>query len=428
MITARTVVLLENQIPMNQPLKIEEEARAEKLEKKNKETKINPLKRGNKRMVTPQTIIMISALFWSIRGVRSKKRPLIDSKILVLINNIQFVAIFEPFVAKQNIDGYRKFLGYQHCLSNLNGKIWCFCRNFIQADLISENDQHVIINMKKAYDNQDIFISAIYAKCTAAERRDLWDSLEEDSLKVDGPWCIEGDFNVILDPTEKYGALTSNGANCTIRHLARTGSDHKPLSMKYQSFNSTHITYFREQIGDLYENASKWEAKLQTLVEIDIQVNTDQSRHEVNRAHAEYIQWMKLQDSILVQKSQGKYFGEGDGNTRYFHSILRETRRTLILSRIKIKRGKWIRGDEKISRAAVKHFHSLFNLPHPSINSNILLCVMPDGLEIKEVVFSLSALSFAGSNGYNGTFFRAVGILSKRTSLPLFKISLEEKR
>ncbi|XP_059294498.1 uncharacterized protein LOC132047475 [Lycium ferocissimum] len=38
--------------------------------------------------------------------------------------------------------------------------------------------------MKNAIGNQDICISAIYAKCTTAERRDLWESLEEDNLKL----------------------------------------------------------------------------------------------------------------------------------------------------------------------------------------------------------------------------------------------------
>jgi len=39
---------------------------------------------------------------------------------------VLFVAIFEPFVDVGKIEGYRRFLGFHHCLANNNGKIWCF--------------------------------------------------------------------------------------------------------------------------------------------------------------------------------------------------------------------------------------------------------------------------------------------------------------
>lgn len=39
-------------------------------------------------------------------------------KQLVQINNLQFVSIFEPFVRKDKVESYRRFLGFDHCLSN----------------------------------------------------------------------------------------------------------------------------------------------------------------------------------------------------------------------------------------------------------------------------------------------------------------------
>ncbi|PHT90463.1 Ethylene-responsive transcription factor [Capsicum annuum] len=49
--------------------------------------------------------------------------------------------------------------------------------------------------------------------------------------------------------------------------------------------------WIETNIGDVNENTIKWENELQNLEEIDIQENTDHSRQNVNKAHAEYIQY-----------------------------------------------------------------------------------------------------------------------------------------
>ncbi|KAK6796465.1 hypothetical protein RDI58_004166 [Solanum bulbocastanum] len=164
--------------------------------------KINLLKRGNKRMMNHLVILMISALFWNIRRVRSKG-AIHRLKNLVQINNIQFVAIFEPFVDKQKIDGYRKFLGFHQCLANSNGKIWCFWRNNNHVELLSE----------------DGFMEIV---------KETWDT------NIDGNpmWVLQSKLKLLS----------------------------RRLSL-----------WSRERIGDVHENASKWENKLQTLEELDIQ-------------------------------------------------------------------------------------------------------------------------------------------------------------
>ncbi|XP_059281116.1 uncharacterized protein LOC132034772 [Lycium ferocissimum] len=193
------------------------------------------------------------------------------------------------------------------------------------------------------------------------------------------------------------------------------------LQSKFKMLGRRLSLWSREQIGDIHENTVKWETKLQSLEELDIQINTEQSIMEVNEAHAEYLHWMKLQDTILTQKSQCKWFEEGDNNTKYFHNILREKRRKFVFTGIKNSRGHWISGDEKISIAAIKHFHHLFNLPTPSINPSIFdnipnmvsladndrLSQLTDEQEIKEAIFSLSTSSAAGPDGCNGTFFQS---------------------
>lgn len=51
--------------------------------------------------------------------------------------------------------------------------------------------------------------------------------------------------------------------------------------------------------------------------------NTEKNREDLNKAQAEYVSLMVKQDSLLRQKSQVKWYEEGDSNRKYFIVLLR---------------------------------------------------------------------------------------------------------
>ncbi|XP_059281014.1 uncharacterized protein LOC132034649 [Lycium ferocissimum] len=289
-----------------------------------------------------------------------------------------------------------------------------------------------------------MYVTAIYAKCTPGERMELWSSLDILNRDIKLPWCIGGDFNVILHPEEKIGGLPHRNAesydfsecmdSCGIVDIGYSGSNYtwcnnwrpslrimKSLTewkndqvggIKYfkflefwtcqedfldvvQSDWNLHIdgnpmwrfqqklkrlgkrlaTWSRNEIGDVHENAEVRENKMQILEDLDMEARTENSREEVNRGHAEYISWLNKQDGILKQKSQVRWFEEGDSNTKYFHAVIRDRRRKIKLERIKNNRGRWVSGDEKMAKVAIKHFDNLFNLHPNSVDLNILNCI-----------------------------------------------------
>lgn len=250
-------------------------------------------------MILPSKDSTVNIIFWNITGIRSKK-VIHRLKQLIDINNTLFTTIMEPMVDKDKIEGYIKFLGYQQCISNDNRKIWCFWNNISQISIINNKEQQISIKIDDGSTNHPIVITAVYAKCSNMERRELWSSLENISLSINGPWCIGGDYmlswilkrnqmaifmyrmqmsidfrNCIdncrttnigytgpkftwcnnrrpqkrnwkrLDRVFINDKWSQNFQNTTIRHLVRTRLDHKPLLMKSFDSNNTHIKYFK---------------------------------------------------------------------------------------------------------------------------------------------------------------------------------------
>ncbi|XP_075096521.1 uncharacterized protein LOC142174596 [Nicotiana tabacum] len=176
----------------------------------------------------------------------------------------------------------------------------------------------------------------------------------------------------------------------------------------------------KEKIGNIFEQVNIWEAKMVNLEEIDTLNNTDQSREELNKGQAKCIKWLGMQDAILIQKAQQKWYEEGDINTKYFHSLIRNRRCRLHFHTIKDHNGSWVQGDENISKVVVHHFKHLLNLQHQFNNHEVLNCIpncitkednnllnaIPDEDKIRDAVFSMNASSAAGPDGFNGTFYK----------------------
>ncbi|XP_049369900.1 uncharacterized protein LOC125834791 [Solanum verrucosum] len=162
-----------------------------------------------------------------------------------------------------------------------------------------------------------------------------------------------------------------------------------------------------------------WETKIQALEDLEILHNNVQCMEDLNRGQAEYVKWMGIQENLLKQKAKAKCFEEGDFNTKYFHSLIRERKRRLQLHRIKDHIDNWVQGDEEINKAAIHHYNMIFNLQHQFTDNSILdniqrviteeenslLTIMPGLEEIKNVVFSMSSDSSSGPDGYSGVFY-----------------------
>lgn len=127
------------------------------------------------------------------------------------------------------------------------------------------------------------------------------------------------------------------------------------LQSKLKLLSKRLSMWSRETMGDINEQVNLWEAKILIMEDMDLNSNTKHDRAKLNKGYAEYIRWLGLQDSLLIQKTQSSWFKEGDCNSKYFHNILRDRRRRLQIFRIKNHKDRWIQREDKIAKAAIKH-------------------------------------------------------------------------
>ncbi|OIT38822.1 cytosolic sulfotransferase 12 [Nicotiana attenuata] len=94
-----------------------------------------------------------------------------------------------------------------------------------KATILADEEQQVTIHLKYDMYDPEVYITAVYAKCTSVERKDLWGSLENIHSIINGPWCIGGYFNVIMDPDEKLGGKTLDSSHCRVVYITRNPKD-----------------------------------------------------------------------------------------------------------------------------------------------------------------------------------------------------------
>ncbi|KAH0765178.1 hypothetical protein KY285_001049 [Solanum tuberosum] len=192
------------------------------------------------------------------------------------------------------------------------------------------------------------------------------------------------------------------------------------LHQKMKLLASTLSTWSKKEYGNIFCSVVNFEEQVKAAKEDVIQQNTKENRTKLHLLNAQYIKYLKLEASILKQKTQLQWFKEGDTNSKYFHSIMRGRRRKLFIHKICTAEDAWIQGEENIAKAACDYFQNIFSGHEDRIREEIpnyiprmvteeqnqTLQQMPNLEELTQVVFSMNPNSAAGSDGFGGKFYQ----------------------
>ncbi|WMV42054.1 hypothetical protein MTR67_035439 [Solanum verrucosum] len=149
--------------------------------------------------------------------------------------------------------------------------------------------------------------------------------------------------------------------------------------------------------------------------------NTPANRTNLNKAKAEYVHHLKIQEAILRQKARVRWLKDGDANSAYFHRVIKNRRRRLSINKIMDENQQWVEGNDKVAEAGVRYFKGIFSQT-PEFNdysnleainimiteeNNVSLIEIPSEEEIKSNLMSMDPNSVPGPDGFTAMFFQS---------------------
>ncbi|GJW02004.1 putative RNA-directed DNA polymerase, partial [Tanacetum coccineum] len=186
------------------------------------------------------------------------------------------------------------------------------------------------------------------------------------------------------------------------------------------------------EVSDLNQICTILGTKDQTVVklkeeldEIQIALDKDPTNTELRVEESHYLKAFNDavldEERFLKQKSKIKWLREGDGNTSYFHKVVKGRNHYNRIEAIRDTSGNYFEGED-VATQFVNHFHqflgvssetqeirspeSLFTKKITSEQSNHMVRSVEDE-EIKRAMFSIDNDSAPGPDGYSSKFFKA---------------------
>ncbi|XP_075083444.1 uncharacterized protein LOC142167183 [Nicotiana tabacum] len=310
------------------------------------------------------------------------------------------------------------------------------------GNVLDQDEQQMSIELRHAETEEAFHITVIYAKCKPHLRRSLWETLRFKYTMCNFPWCVIGDFNVIVSVEEKIGGvpyqmnksldfltmieycgLTDLGnygprhtwsnerdhysivwkrldrslvnekwltffPTTIVTHLASTGSDHSPFLMemhKLKVVTKALSLWSREQYGDIFQKPKEFEQKVKEAEEKWINTNNLVDRINLHEVQTQYVRYLRTEEAILKKKTQLQLFKEdiGEATYNYFKDLFNET---------------W----GVIRQDLLSYIPTMI-----SSEDNTNLTRDPTMQELNKVVFSMSPNSSTGPDGMNGKFFQS---------------------
>lgn len=103
--------------------------------------------------------------------------------------------------------------------------------------------------------------------------------------------------------------------------------------------STTLCDWSKKKFGDIFHNVKMYEEQIHNAEEKCILDSMDSNWTNLHELNAQYIKFLKLEDSIFKQKDQLQWFKEGDTNYIYFHWIIRGKERNSLSTKLQLKVG-----------------------------------------------------------------------------------------
>nr|XP_027083663.1 uncharacterized protein LOC113705962 [Coffea arabica] len=264
-----------------------------------------------------------------------------------------------------------------------------------------------------------------------------------------------------LDRVLVNEGYSDTGMSLAVSHLARESSDHAPLLLsvstrldtKPKSFRFLNVwtghedfmpmvqesweqpcggpplqvlycklkrlrgsirEWSRRVFGDIFQTVRQKEEEVR-LAEVRVESDdSDAARVHLHLAKGQLRAAMRVEELFWKQKARVRWLQEGDRNTKFFHSVVKNRRVRSVIHRIRNGQGEWVESDDGIGAEAIRYFEGLFTDQRPASSSDLLQHIpailtdeendlleqFPSEVEIRNAVFTMDGESAPGPDGY----------------------------
>jgi len=297
-------------------------------------------------------------IFWNIRSIRTQKsfERLVD---LHKRHQYSYIALLEPFHSPSELEAYRRKLGLPNARVNYSSKIWVFWEDDWVEKGSTDSIQQLTMQIQLR-DMDDCFrVTAVYARCRALERLELWEDLEHIVAQPSSPWLVGGNFNTIVDELVKLGGLPvtqhemADFAAC-INVFLNFWTKHKdfmkiveeswieeitgsPFFIVHSKLKRTKMAlskWSKKTFGNIFQKIATLEDVVKTK-EVQLEISpTVENRSSLSKAEAELKRYLHIEEEYRKHKASMKWFMDGDKNTKFFHAYVKGRRRKLQVKEI----------------------------------------------------------------------------------------------
>ncbi|XP_061361871.1 uncharacterized protein LOC133305628 [Gastrolobium bilobum] len=126
--------------------------------------------------------------------------------------NFSILALFETKISGIRGDRIIKKLGFSKSFKKdavgFSGGIWLLWdekKVKVKVEIIDDHHQYIHTKVLYLEEMKSEFITFVYGSPRRLEKQTLWLNLESIAQETDGPWLVLGDFNSVLNASEKIG-------------------------------------------------------------------------------------------------------------------------------------------------------------------------------------------------------------------------------
>ncbi|KAG6538552.1 hypothetical protein ZIOFF_003676 [Zingiber officinale] len=192
------------------------------------------------------------------------------------------------------------------------------------------------------------------------------------------------------------------------------------LQMKLRRLKE-HLKWWNMEVfGNIHDRVLQAEESMAAAEQAYDRDPTEQSRIHRSECQARLFRVLDMEEDFWKQRAAIRWMGEGERNTKFFHSTVQKKRSASRLFRV-WEEGQCLDQPERIRESGVRYFQELLTgeivdstvvdtelIPSlVSAEDNLMLEGLPSAEEVKQVVWCMCQDSAAGPDGFSVAFYRA---------------------